>query len=108
MRLSSQESLLESESHHEGQPETEMRQASQTTLVDPIMARPKIYYNDGPFDAPSSSDEEGESLLADEDRDEPPSSPGMAELGGPASAGGRSPRRATGITVRSAMFKLPI
>ena len=99
MRLSSQESLLESESHHEGQPE--MRQASQTTLVDPILARPKIYYNDGPFDAPSSSDEEGESLLADEDRDEPPSSPGMAELGGPASAGGRSPRRATGITVRA-------
>ncbi|KAJ2927846.1 hypothetical protein H1R20_g9258, partial [Candolleomyces eurysporus] len=106
MRLSSQESLLESESHHEDQPEMKQASQSQATLVDPILARPKIYYNDGPFDAPSSSDEEGESLLADEDRDEPPSSPGMAELGGPGSAGGRSARRATGITQNKTPLRL--
>ncbi|KAJ3513436.1 hypothetical protein NMY22_g15040 [Coprinellus aureogranulatus] len=70
---------------------SEMRQASQTTLVDPAIIRPKVYYNDGPFDAPSSSDEEAESLLGDEQHEEVPLSPGMAELGGtsPRSAGGR-------------------
>ncbi|TEB18482.1 dipeptidyl-peptidase [Coprinellus micaceus] len=64
-----------------------MRQASQTTLVDPALIRPKVYYNDGPFDAPSSSDEEAESLLGDEHHEEVPLSPGMVELGG------TSPRR---------------
>ncbi|KAF5341108.1 hypothetical protein D9611_005871 [Ephemerocybe angulata] len=90
MRLSSsQESLAEPQAQ-QGAPQ-EMRQTSQATLVDPNLIRPKVYYNDGPFDAPSSSDEEEESLLA-EDRDilPPPSSPGMAELGGtPRTAGGR-------------------
>jgi len=91
MRLSSsQESLLE---RQEGGAAPEMRQASQTTLVDPSLIRPKIYYGDGPFDAPSSSDEEGESLLGTSDDVNGPSSPGMAELGeGPRSAGGRRSR----------------
>lgn len=68
-----------------------MRQTSQTTLVDPAIIRPKVYYNEGPFDAPSSSDEEAESLLGDGNHEEVPLSPGMAELGGtsPRSAGGR-------------------
>lgn len=89
MRLSSEENLLQAQA---GSGQSDMREMSQTTLVDPSIIRPKVYYNDGPFDAPSSSDEEGESLLG-ETREilEPPTSPGMAELGGEPlrSAGGR-------------------
>ncbi|KAF7370927.1 hypothetical protein MSAN_00726600 [Mycena sanguinolenta] len=49
------------------------------TLKDrpaPIQIRPPTYYGDGPFDPPSS-DEEDETLL----EKRPPSSPGIAELG---------------------------
>ncbi|KAG2012084.1 dipeptidyl-peptidase and tripeptidyl-peptidase, variant 5 [Coprinopsis cinerea AmutBmut pab1-1] len=77
MRLSSEDDVL-----HRSSPGTpaEMRQTSQATVVDPALIRPSVYYNDGPFDAPGSSDEEAESLLDDDDKDRP-DSPGMAELG---------------------------
>ncbi|TFK19411.1 dipeptidyl-peptidase [Coprinopsis marcescibilis] len=74
MRLSSEENLLQAGSSSM----SEMQQTSQTTLVDPALIRPKIYYNDGPFETASSSDEEAESLLDDGER---PGSPSMAELG---------------------------
>lgn len=59
-----------------------MRQtaASPGVSVDPALVRPQVYYNDGQFDAPSSSDEEAESLL-DEGERPAPGSPGVAELG---------------------------
>jgi dipeptidyl aminopeptidase len=46
--------------------------------LSPIDIRPPTYYGDGPFDAPSS-DEEDEALL----EKGPPGSPGIAERGNP-------------------------
>ncbi|KAH6915679.1 dipeptidyl-peptidase [Coprinopsis sp. MPI-PUGE-AT-0042] len=73
VRLSSEDNLLGRSSAST----MEMRQtaASPGVSVDPALVRPQVYYNDGQFDAPSSSDEEAESLLDEEE------SPGTAELG---------------------------
>lgn len=55
--------------------------SSDNTLVavEPLQryAKPATYYEDGPFDPPSSESDEDESLLEKES----PSSPGIAEFG---------------------------
>ncbi|KDR80915.1 hypothetical protein GALMADRAFT_241446 [Galerina marginata CBS 339.88] len=96
MRLSGEEESCE---NHAG-PSTapEMRQAN-PGFVDPLIARPQVYYGEGPFDPPSSDDEDDLVVRRgseDEDLENisllnvdktGPSSPGRAERGEP------SPRR---------------
>ena len=88
MRLSNEES-----SDHPGPSRSaEMRQKN-TATVNPFIARPVTYYGDGPFDPPSSDDEEdaegnrhssetnAESVLLLNVDKSGPSTPGRAERG---------------------------
>lgn len=72
----------------------EMTQANKHGLVDPLITRPSVYYGEGPFDPPSSDEEDGPivrnsmeddsenfSLLSG--RPPLPTSPGRAERGEP-------------------------
>jgi hypothetical protein len=61
--------------HPEGQLEEDNLLSPKDRPVAPIQVRPPTYYGDGPFDVPSS-DEEDEALL-----EKPPGSPGIAERG---------------------------
>jgi len=72
---------------------TEMRQ-TKPAFVDPLITRPRIYYGDGPFDPPSSDDEDDLVVRGDSDSDAEsmslldanksgPSTPGRAERGEP-------------------------
>jgi len=76
---------------------TEMRQ-TKPAFVNPLITRPEVYYGDGPFDPPSSDDEDDLVVRAESDSDAEsvslldtnrngPSTPGRAERGEP------SPRR---------------
>ncbi|KAJ6561203.1 dipeptidyl aminopeptidase [Mycena vulgaris] len=64
--------------YHEGEPEQEGLLSLKDRPVAPIQVRPPTYYGDGPFDVPSS-DEEDEALL----EKGPPASPSTAERGNP-------------------------
>ena len=77
---------------------TEMRQIK-PAFVDPLITRPRVYYGDGPFDPPSSDDEDDLVVRGDSDSDAEsvslldanktgPSSPGRAERGEPSQRGG--------------------
>lgn len=61
------------------EPSQESSGTFQTNPYEPVSVRPHIYYGDGPFDAPSS-DEEDELL------EKPPASPDAAERNGSALA----------------------
>jgi dipeptidyl aminopeptidase len=72
---------------------TEMRQ-TKSAFVDPLITRPRIYYGDGPFDPPSSDDEDDLVVTGGSDSDAEsvslldanrggPSTPGRAERGEP-------------------------
>ncbi|KAJ3509953.1 hypothetical protein NLJ89_g4948 [Agrocybe chaxingu] len=84
MRLSGEETLVD----HGGPPTTvEMRQKN-LAFVDPLVNRPQVYYGDGPFDPPSSDDEEEVAHTGNIDDDAEtisllsgPATPGRAERG---------------------------
>jgi len=70
-----------------------MRQ-TKPAFVDPLITRPSVYYGDGPFDPPSSDDEDDLVVRGDSDSDAEsmslldanktgPSTPGRAERGEP-------------------------
>ncbi|KAJ7460697.1 dipeptidyl aminopeptidase [Mycena latifolia] len=66
---------------HEGELEQDSLLSMKDRPVPPIQVRPPTYYGDGPFDVPSS-DEEDEALL-----EKGPNSPGIAERGNPVPEG---------------------
>jgi dipeptidyl aminopeptidase len=95
MRLSGDDGLSASPTH--ASQTTEMRE-TKSAFVDPLITRPSVYYGDGPFDPPSSDDEDDLVVRGDSDSDAEsmslldannggPSTPGRAERGEP------SPRR---------------
>jgi dipeptidyl aminopeptidase len=69
--------------------------------ASPTPVRPEVYYGDGPFDPPSS-DEEDETLL---DKDEP-SSPGFAEEGSFGDSGSRIKSRQRPASLRALIISL--
>lgn len=91
MRLSGEDGLSASPTNTSQA--TEMRQ-TKSAFVDPLITRPSVYYGDGPFDPPSSDDEDDLVMRGESDSDAEsatlldanrsgPSTPGRAERGEP-------------------------